>query len=337
MGGEEIEVFCDRDMLEKILSNLLSNAFKFTADGGRVTVAVREFVAKDSDTRVQQSTPPELRNGGVAITVSDTGTGIPREQLEMIFDRFYQVDESQTREHEGSGIGLALVKELVELHHGMIDVKSEVGKGTEVTVRLPLGRSHLKDEEIVEAPAAPGPTRYKSESSLTEQPIGDAKDEEGSVVAGDQRPIILVVEDNADVRSYIKSFLVPTYQVLEARDGGAGIEKALETVPDLVISDVMMPKKDGYEVCKALKLDEKTSHIPIILLTAKAASENKIEGLEIGADDYLVKPFEPKELLARVKNLIDLRRKLRQRFSAGQVLKPGEITVSSMTTRSCKK
>ena len=153
----------------------------------------------------------------------------------------------------------------------------------------------------------------------------------------DDVPIILVVEDNADVRAYIKDYLVPAYQVTEARDGAEGIEKALEIIPDLIISDVMMPKKDGYEVCRTLKLDEKTSHIPIILLTAKAASENKIEGLEIGADDYLIKPFEPKELLARVKNLIDLRRKLRERFSASVPLKPGEIAVSSIDDVFLKK
>ena len=140
----------------------------------------------------------------------------------------------------------------------------------------------------------------------------------------------MIIEDNADVRAYIQNLLVSSYHVLEARDGAAGIDQALEAIPDLIISDVMMPRKDGYEVCKTLKLDEKTSHIPIILLTAKAASENRIEGLETGADDYLIKPFEPKELLARITNLIHLRRRLRERFSARQVLKPGEVTVSSV-------
>jgi signal transduction histidine kinase/DNA-binding response OmpR family regulator/ligand-binding sensor domain-containing protein len=319
---DQIEVYCDKDMVEKILSNLLSNAFKFTAEGGKVEV------------RVTPSPPLSISREGVSrgrgewvtITVSDTGIGIPPGELDKVFDRFYQVDASQTREHEGSGLGLALVKELVELHHGTIQVQSEVGKGTTFTVRLPLGRGHLKDNEIVDVPVAVEPAMREAEGALAEKASERAEPEQ---VRG-EKPIILVVEDNADVRTYIKGYLVPAYQVMEARDGVEGIEKAQETVPDLIISDVMMPKKDGYEVCRTLKLDERTSHIPVILLTAKAASESKIEGLETGADDYLIKPFEPKELLARVKNLIDLRRRLRERFKIAVPLKPGEVAVASM-------
>ena len=328
---DDIEVYCDKDMMEKILTNLLSNAFKFTPEGGAVAVTL-------TPRRVESSTVPspigrgvsEGRGEGlVSIAVSDTGIGIPPDQLDRVFDRFYQVDASQTREHEGSGIGLALVKELVELHHGTIQVQSEVGRGTTFTVRLPLGRSHLKDDEIVDVPVIAQPTLHEVYVADADKSIEDAKETTEPEKAKGEEPIILVVEDNADVRAYIKDYLVSTYQVTEACDGAEGIEKAREVIPDLIISDVMMPKKDGYEVCRILKLDEKTSHIPIILLTAKAASENKIEGLETGADDYLIKPFEPKELLARVKNLIDLRRKLRERFSTSVPLRPGEIAVTS--------
>ncbi len=328
---EDIEVYCDRDMVEKILMNLLSNAFKFTSARGSVEVRV------SSSPSLPLTKPSEGAMGGVGewvkISVSDTGIGIPPEQLGKVFDRFYQVDASQTREHEGSGIGLALVKELVELHHGTIEAQSEVGKGTSFTVLLPLGRSHLKEDEIVEESVVPGQEKQVIDSpDEIVKPPGIPESRTSaleSVPRNEGGSIILVVEDNADVRTYIKGYLIPAYQVVEARDGAEGVKKAQEAIPDLIISDVMMPKRDGYEVCKTLKRDEKTSHIPIILLTAKAASENKIEGLETGADDYLVKPFEPKELLVRVKNLIDMRRKLRERFSTSTPLRPGEIAVTS--------
>jgi signal transduction histidine kinase/ligand-binding sensor domain-containing protein/DNA-binding response OmpR family regulator len=344
--ADEIEAYFDRDKLEKILTNLLSNAFKFTPDGGSVTVRCHSERSEESAIQKRDSSvaacPPSLSNWGrralpqndrysrgfVSITISDTGIGIPAEELPRVFDRFYQVDQSQTREYEGSGIGLALTKELVELHHGTISVRSEVGKGTEFTVRLPLGREHLKDDEVItteETELQVIPT--SPVGAIRESPLREQSEESQQVTS---LPIVLIIEDNADVRAYMKEYLVRSYQVIEAHDGAEGIEKAIETIPDLIISDVMMPKKDGFEVCKTLKLDEKTSHIPIILLTAKAGTENKIEGLETGADDYLTKPFDAKELLARVKNLIELRRKLRERFSVGQVLKPGEIAVSSM-------
>ena len=318
---EDMEVYCDKDMIEKILTNLLSNAFTFTQGGGSVTVRITEIRDQMSEVGARSS---------VEISVSDTGIGIPAGQLGKIFDRFYQVDASQTRGQGGSGIGLALAKELVELHHGTIHVTSEIGKGTTFTVRLPLGRSHLMDDEIVELPA-----NAESVALEVEGAVDHGVDEETLALADGgqsdhEKPVILVIEDNADVRAYIRGFLVPAYRVTEAPEGEACIDFALETLPDLIISDVMMPKKDGYEVCRILKLDERTSHIPIILLTAKAATENRIEGLEIGADDYLVKPFEPKELTARVKNLIDLRKKLRQRFGESSPLRPGEIAVSSI-------
>jgi signal transduction histidine kinase/CheY-like chemotaxis protein/ligand-binding sensor domain-containing protein/AraC-like DNA-binding protein len=318
---EEIEVYVDKDKFEKILTNVLSNAFKFTKEGGAVTVTLSPL-------------PPlpnrERGSEGVRVSVADTGIGIPPEQLEKVFDRFYQVDASQTREYEGSGLGLALVKELVELHHGTIQVQSEVGRGTTFTVLLPIGRSHLKDEEIVDGGVSEEAALHEGEVAAADYVSGKVREEVEPEHVGDEKPIVLVVEDNADVRAYIREYLVAEYHVTEAKDGAEGIEKAQEAIPDLVISDVMMPKKDGYEVCRTLKRDERTSHIPVILLTAKAAGENKIEGLETGADDYLIKPFDPKELLTRVRNLLELRRRLRERFSASIPLKPGEIAATSM-------
>jgi len=341
--SDEIEVYFDRDKMEKILTNLLSNAFKFTPAGGAVTVSVATS-GTHPPRRLDSSrglSSDDQSGEYVTITVADTGMGIPAYQFDKIFDRFYQVDTSHTREQEGTGIGLALTKELVELHHGTIHVLSEVGKGTQFTVRLPLGRSHLKAEEIIEAPPSlelsmqPLEMSVPAEENKEESPVESSANQSevrrtpsGGFLT--EKPIVLVVEDNADVRTYMKEYLAAVYRVLEAKDGAEGIDKAKEIIPDLIISDVMMPKKDGYELCRTLKLDEKTSHVPIILLTAKAAQENKIEGLETGADDYLTKPFDAKELLVRVKKLIELRRKLRERFSVGQVLKPGEIAVTSM-------
>jgi signal transduction histidine kinase/DNA-binding response OmpR family regulator/ligand-binding sensor domain-containing protein len=342
---EGIEIYCDKEMVEKILTNLLSNAFKFTHQRGSVSVSLRAVRRNLYQPAEIASSPRPVgtpRNDKfphefIEIAVADSGIGIPPDQLEKVFDRFYQVDASQTREHEGSGLGLALVKELVELHHGTIAVQSEIGKGTTFTARLPLGRSHLKDDEIAQAPVSVDPSMKHATGVLVDRAGAGAPGPTAVEQTNGEKPLVLVVEDNADVRAYIKDYLVDAYQVMEARDGAEGIEKALEVIPDLVMSDVMMPKKDGYEVCRTLKLDEKTSHIPIILLTAKAGPENKLEGLETGADDYLIKPFEPKELLARVKNLIELRRRLRERFKPSVALKPGEISVTSMDSAFLKK
>jgi signal transduction histidine kinase/DNA-binding response OmpR family regulator/ligand-binding sensor domain-containing protein len=339
---QEIEVYCDRDMIEKILTNLLSNAFKFTPAGRTVEIRVDltpltppSLTLREGGRggKIHLSLPDRERGRGgkvVQICVSDTGIGIPPDELGKVFDRFYQVDASQTRVHEGTGLGLALVKELVELHHGSIQVASEVGKGTTFTVRLPLGRSHLTDKEIVET-TTPGEPVPKGEGHASlGVPVGAVTEGEEPHGSANEKPIVLVVEDNADVRAYIKGYLDSLYLVTEACDGVDGIRKATETVPDLIISDVMMPGMDGMHLCGTLKKDVRTSHVPVILLTAKADAASKIEGLDIGADDYVIKPFDARELLARVHNLIDQRRKLREEFSKRVELKPGEIAVTSL-------
>lgn len=332
---DELEAYFDRDKMEKILTNLLSNAFKFTPEGGSVTVRVQ--ISNSLLHPVRASWRADGSRNHVEISVSDTGIGIPPEELPRVFDRFYQVDSSHTREQEGTGIGLALTKELVELHHGSISVRSDMGKGTEFTVVLPLGRKHLKDEEITEEPAAGDTPLVMYDVATTSIPGRAAGHQRAEGSSDAQKPIVLMVEDNPDVRAYMKEYLVSEYNVLECHDGAEGIEKARETIPDLIISDVMMPKLDGYTLCRTLKLDERTSHVPIILLTAKAGQEDKVGGLEIGADDYLTKPFDARELQARARNLIELRRTLRERFSVGQVLKPGEIAVTSVDDAFLKK
>jgi signal transduction histidine kinase/ligand-binding sensor domain-containing protein/DNA-binding response OmpR family regulator len=292
---DEVVVYIDRDKFEKILTNVLSNAFKFTPEGGRIEVSITE----DEE--------------HVNVRISDTGIGIPADKVPRIFDRFYQVDGSHTREQEGTGIGLALTRELVELHKGRIEVESQEGRGTTITIRIPLGRDHLKSEEIC------GPEEEEEKHpSLSEVLIHD-EGREASVSHVDAatrgaKPALLIVEDNADVREYIRRNLTEAYSIFEAVDGEDGWNTSIEQMPDIIVSDVMMPKMDGFEFCHRLKADERTSHIPVILLTAKASSQDKIEGFDTGADDYIMKPFEPAELESRLRNLLAQRKRLHEHF-----------------------
>lgn len=313
--ADEILVYVDREKIEKILNNLLSNAFKFTPDGGSIEVTVGSGKSEDRSREPEVGSPKfAVGSQCVEIKVSDTGAGISSDRLEHIFDRFYQADDSYTKDQEGSGIGLALTKELVDLHNGEIIVESDPGRETTFSVYLPMGKSHLKVEEILKkkepvyeqfVPNIPDSISLTDEQKpLTEDQPADTLDT--------TTPIVLIVEDNADLRLYIRGFLDQNYHVIEAIDGKDGLNKAIKIIPDLIISDVMMPNMDGYQLCNKLKTDEKTSHIPIILLTARASMESKIEGLETGADDFITKPFEPQELQVRVKNLIEQRNKLKE-------------------------
>jgi len=312
-----IPIYIDQDKLEKILYNLLSNAFKFTGDGGRITVTVgsEQSTVSNISTEDWRLETAGSKDKYVEIRISDTGQGIPPKKLEHIFDRFYQSNDSYDKIQEGSGIGLALTKELVELHHGEIRVKSQPGKGTEFTVCLPAGSEHYKTEEIIDEPDINITDKHSEPyiehpgQELLPDPDLDIDDR-----IKDSKPLILIVEDNDELRSYIRSYFIKDYHIMEAINGETGLEKAFEKIPNLVISDVMMPKMDGLEFCQRLKTDERTSHIPVILLTAKAAMEDKIEGLETGADDFLTKPFDPEELKVRIKNLIIQRNKLREQF-----------------------
>jgi len=272
--------------------------------------------------------PGTIQQDFVEISVSDTGPGIPREDLAHIFDRFYQADSTYEHHRQGTGIGLAIAKEMVELHHGTITVYSPESGGTCFIVQLPLGRTHFKDEEIV-APT----TRAGVDRPINVEPVCHQAPSGKVLWARDKglkqrKNIILIIEDNADVREYIRGALEPHYAVEEARDGEDGLRQAGEMVPDLIICDIMMPGLDGYDVCRRLKKDVNTSHIPVILLTAKAGEENIIEGLETGADDYITKPFNTKILLARIKNLIDIRGQLQENFQRQITLQPVRTAVS---------
>ena len=308
-----IEMYFDHEKMQKVFTNLLSNAFKFTPQGEQVAVEV------------------ELLDSGklVSIKVTNTGTEIPADKLPHIFDRFFQVDAANNRLFEGTGIGLALVKELIELHHGQISVTSKMRK-TNFTVELPVEHHYLKKEEIVAVQQLDTTRTIAEVPDIASLQKNKAQDEE-EIHQAEERPLeVLIVEDNNDLRAFIKGILEGDYHITEALDGIDGFEKAETSIPDLIVSDVMMPRMDGYELCKKLKTDEKTNHIPVILLTAKAAKENKLEGLETGADDYLIKPFDEEELRIRIKNLIAIREKLQHKFRHELKLKPTKIKVSSI-------
>jgi signal transduction histidine kinase/ligand-binding sensor domain-containing protein/DNA-binding response OmpR family regulator len=315
---DEIIVYLDKEKFEKIITNILSNAFKFTATGGRIEVTLTRHT--------------EI----VSITISDTGIGIPKENMEKIFDRFYQVDGSHTREHEGTGIGLSLTKELVELHKGKIEVESKEGKGTTFTVSLPLATAHLKSEEIIKKDYV-----YETEIETIEYDKEIKSKPEHLVVNESSEkitfPILLITEDNDDVRFYIKQNLQQEYRIIEAVDGEDGWNKSIEQMPDLIVSDVMMPKMDGFRFCEKLKTDSRTSHIPVILLTAKAAKEDKLEGYETGADDYIMKPFDTDELKARIKNLIEQRKRLHEHFQKEGIVGLDQTRITSVDKKFLQK
>ncbi len=333
--AEPIPGYFDADKLEKIVNNLMSNALKFTPEGGAVFVQVthspRPPVSRSGEKPMRAGDGEKGGRGEfIAISVRDTGPGIAAEHLPHIFDRFYRVDETHTT--EGTGIGLALTKELVDLHHGTITIESTLGKGSVFTVAFPIEQSAYAPDEITESV----PQIERQEHAEAEAPSEEPRPVPTTAPA-DGKPIVLIVEDNTDLRAYIREYLEADYAVQEAGNGKEGYDRATEIVPDLVISDIMMPQMDGMELCRALKQDVRTSHVPVILLTARAGTDSKIEGLEIGADDYVTKPFETKELGARVRNLIEQRRLLRKKFSAGVVLKPGEVAVTSLDDALLKK
>ncbi len=320
---EELPVYFDADKLEKVMVNLLSNAVKFTPVGGRVTVSVKKRLTEET----------LFPQGYLEISVSDTGIGIPAEQVEHVFQRFYQAHNSHEYRQKGTGIGLALTKELITLHGGDIRVRSRTNAGDQISgsefiLRLPLGKEHWSAGEIVDvsgADVSPAPPLIPGLWQDAEE-----QEEPGPRAPVPGREVILVVEDSGDMRHYIREALADGYQVVEAVDGLQGITKAREIIPDLIVSDIMMPGADGFELCAQLKKDIHTSHIPIILLTAKSNEASVIEGLETGADDYITKPFNTRVLIARIKNLIELRCQLQLKRRRQMTMQPQEIAVTSL-------
>ncbi len=305
LRDEALTFYFDEDIMEKILFNLLSNAFKFTPEGGNIKVSISL-----------------AGNNLLELTVEDNGSGISPEKLPYIFDRFYQADNSYKLQHEGTGIGLALVKELVELHQGTITVKSTMNSRTVFICDFPFNNKIISNKSA-------------HKTYATQEVVSTLNTESTGTVCtiDNSRPVVLVVEDQQDVRKYICDKLSETYRVLESKNGMEGLGLAKLHIPDLVVSDVMMPEMDGFALCESLKTNDFTSHIPVILLTARAEDIDKLSGLETGADAYLIKPFNSKELLLRIHNLIEVRNKLRKKFSGKLLVKPSEITVTSQDSQ----
>ncbi|WP_373514584.1 two-component regulator propeller domain-containing protein [Persicitalea sp.] len=283
----------DATKLATIISNLLSNAIKFTPEGGKVIVNLNQVSSLGQD--------------HFSIKVKDTGKGIGEADIPYVFDRFYQADSSSARLHEGTGIGLALTKELVELMHGRITIKSQEGKGSEFMVEIPVTTTAPK------GPAVPASSEIFHAAPRIK---------EASLLENDQSldlPVVLIIEDNKDVVSYLILTLENKYHCIHAENGRIGLEMAYQKIPDIIICDVMMPGIDGYEVCATLKADERSNHIPIIMLTARVEPEDRLTGLSKGADAYLAKPFEKAELLIRLEKLLAIRQLLQQKYSSGLI------------------
>jgi signal transduction histidine kinase/ligand-binding sensor domain-containing protein/DNA-binding response OmpR family regulator len=319
---KEIITDFDADKVSKIMNNLLSNAFKFTGKGGKISVNLS--LVFDSDENELVDTPDKRM---IEISVKDTGIGIADSNLEKIFNRFFQVGEGGTQ--TGTGIGLALTKELVKLHNGKIFVSSKPGKGSKFTVQLPF----VEFPTIVSTELIHSSEKNENEKEQVVPIIDEHFGEQ--FIAGQK--IMLLVDDNSDVRYFIKSHFSASYQVLEAGNGLEGWNIALKTIPDIIISDIMMPDMDGFEFCRKVRKDERTSHIPILLLTALGSREHEIEGLSYGADDYITKPFDLVILQTKVENILSVRQSLKQKYAGEMLLQPKNIKISSPDERFLQK
>ena len=304
---KETEVWFDKDALEKIVVNLLGNAIKYTPTKGQITVKA------------------SIENNFLNLSVKNTGQGLTKDEIDNIFNRFHQTSE----QNEGVGIGLSLIKELTALHGGTISVQSAKDNWSRFDVSICIDKAKFKNA-VLKKPSS----THRKVPSLGLNPKINAESEP---LIENGMPILLVVEDNADVRVLLSDTFKSDFQVITAKNGAEGIELALEHIPDLIVSDVMMPIKDGVELTKTLKEDERSSHIPIVLLTAKAGDDNELIGLNVGADDYITKPFNKKLLLSKVNGLIALRKKLQLRYSQEVILRPKDIAISSVDERFLEK
>ncbi len=306
----ELKMEFDAEKMRKIVSNLLSNAFKFTPEKGKIDVSLS----------LNQETDDEMKT--LKIVVSDSGIGIETNDLEHIFERFYRVENKENIHQTGTGVGLHIVSEYVKLYKGTITVESTKGKGSAFIVRIPVVQ--LIQEEIISTGHDEATEPYKG--------LSEAENEQKN-----KQPLMLIVDDNSDFKNFIASVFTDNYRILTAADGVEALKITLEKIPDLIISDVMMPNMDGYEFCRQVKEDIRISHIPIILLTAKTGEENKFAGLSAGAEEYISKPFKMDMLILKVNRIIKLQQQLHAQFKQKVAINPSEVEVTSMDEKFVKK
>jgi signal transduction histidine kinase/ligand-binding sensor domain-containing protein/DNA-binding response OmpR family regulator len=306
--GEIEEVWADAEMLDKILFNLLANAIKYTPSGGIITLQIKPA------------------NGFMELTLTDSGIGIPNNELPFVFDRFYQVEGVVSQSQPGTGIGLHLAKSLAEAQHGTLSAQSQLGQGSSFCLRLPLGKEHLSDDEFAKKTYLQETVPNALQDTNLHEKQSDCKPKNSSEAPPQT---MLIIEDDVDVLKYLEAEFTMKYKVITANDGLQGLKYAKTFMPDIIVSDVMMHGMNGIELCKTVKSTLETSHIPIVLLTAKAAVESQIEGLEAGADDYIAKPFHPSVLKLKVAHLIESRQLLKERIASEDYLVIKEITVTT--------
>ena len=306
---EDKEVLFDANYLELIVNNLLSNAFKYTESGQSITVTLKE------------------ENGWLLLQVSDTGIGIPINKQGKIFERFYQIES----EHVGSGIGLSLVQRLIELHHGRIELDSEENKGSTFSVYLPQDLSVYKPSELASNDEQNEEEQVYSTNSKAMYFIDTEKVENESVESGDKkRGTILIVEDNNEIRRYLSNGLADLFNTLEAGNGEEALEKLKDNEVDVIVTDVMMPVMDGIKLCKNVKQNIRTCHIPVIILSAKTDIKDQMEGLQMGADDYIPKPFSLAILTTKIQNMMRTRRRMLDKYAKSLEVEPEKITFNAM-------
>ena len=297
--SDRLEVWYDQSQFQKVLRNLLANALKYTEPGGAINI----FVG--------------LSGTDMVLSVSDTGCGMSQEEKENIFKQFYRVDKIASRVQDGTGIGLAIVKGIVELHKGTVSVESIEGKGSSFKVTLPLGYSHFTDDQIA----------VKEDSSVSLPLVHDMND---SVNEESKEYTMLVVDDNEAVRKLLEEIFSPFYKLIVASDGAQAWEECLSKLPDIVVTDVLMPKMNGTDLCRKIKTDVATCHIPVVLLTARVDVEHNIEGVLMGADDYIAKPFDTRLLVSRCNNLVNSRKMLQEKFSRQPDLSSKVLATNSL-------